>query len=72
MPSGETLNMEFSKELGYLGLWINDGSFFTRRSVGLEPCTAGYDTIYNAEEKGQKSGISPNGELKFTIKLSIK
>ena len=72
MPSGETLSLEFSKELGYLGLWINDGSFFTRRSVGLEPCTAGYDTVYNAEEKGQKSRISPNGELKFSIKLSIK
>ena len=72
MPSGEILNMEFSKELPYLGLWINDGSFFTRRSVGLEPCTAGYDTVYNAEEKGQKSKILPNGEFKFTIKLSIK
>ena len=69
---GKTLFMEFSKELPYLGLWINDGSFFTRRSVGLEPCTAGYDTVYNAEEHGQKSVIPAKGQLKFTVKLSVK
>ena len=69
---GKTLMMEFSKELPYLGLWINDGSFFTRRSVGLEPCTAGYDTVYKAEPYGQKSVIPAKGQLKFTVKLSIK
>ncbi len=71
-PSGEILNVEFSKELGYLGLWVNDGNFLTCRCVGLEPCTLGYDTVYNANERGQKCTILPNGELKFTIKLSIK
>lgn len=68
---GKTLLMDFSKELPYLGLWINDGSFFTRRSVGLEPCTAGYDTVYNAEARGQKSVIPAKGQLKFTVKLSV-
>ncbi len=68
----KTLIMEFSKELPYLGLWINDGSFFTRRSVGLEPCTAGYDTVYNAKERGQKSVIPAKGQLKFTVKLSVR
>ena len=69
---GKTFLLEFSKELPYLGLWLNHGFLNNCSCIGLEPCTAGYDTIYNALERGQKSEIKEKGKLEFSIKVSVR
>lgn len=69
---GVTLSMQFSEELKHLGLWIDDGGFKGYRCVGLEPCTRGYDTVYNAQQMGQYGGIKGNKTLEFSLRLTVK
>ena len=68
---GETFSIEFSKEIPYLGIWVNNGYLNNQRNVGLEPCTLGYDTIYNAEKYNQNYKIGANEAKTFSIKISV-
>lgn len=69
---GKTFTMQFSDGLTYLGLWLNHGFLNDCSCIGLEPCTAGYDTVYNAEKYGQKGEIRANGKLNFSLILSVE
>lgn len=69
---GVTFMMRFDPDaLPYIGVWMNDGYFKDCYCVGLEPCNLGYDTVYNAEAKGQTFAIPPKGCLRFALTLSV-
>ena len=69
-PSGETFTMRFDRKvLRYLGIWMDFGLVNGTYSVGLEPCTLGYDTVLNALEYGQSGDIEDT--LHFYVELSV-
>ena len=70
-PSGERFVMEYDKEsLPYLGIWLDLGKINGTYSVGIEPCSLGYDTVHNAAMHGQLGAIDE--ALEFTVKLYIE
>ena len=69
-PSGDRFVLEFDKEkLEYLGIWMDFGKINGTYSVGLEPCSLGYDTVQEAKRHGQEKDIEKT--LEFRLKISV-
>ena len=65
------LNFVFDGDaVKYLGIWMNPGDLNGMYNLAVEPCTAPYDTPINAEKKGKCSYLSPNSNIKFTLKIN--
>lgn len=58
--------------LPYAGIWVNDDYFNGARCVGLEPCSARYDSPENAKKRGEKAVLLPREKLKFKLGLSVE
>ena len=72
-PAGDTLVMEFDKQhLQYIGIWINYGYLNGAYCIGLEPASAGYDTVANAKNHGHNCTLKKGESKNFFVKLSIK
>ncbi|MBE6631919.1 MAG: hypothetical protein E7623_04380 [Ruminococcaceae bacterium] len=69
----KAIMMEFDTEkIPYLGVWMNNGNFNDLFSAALEPCTAGFDFVENAEKHGQSYVIPAKGKVSFSLKFLIK
>lgn len=72
-PQGERFILTFDNQrLPYLGIWLDYGMVNGTFSVGLEPCSAGYDTVQNAEKRGQDVLLKKDESLRFSISLSVE
>ena len=72
-PSGERFMMRFDNEvLSCLGVWRNFEGLNGCYCLGLEPATLGYDTVTEANRRGQSRPLAPHSTLEFYITLSIE
>ena len=71
-PEGKPALMIDVEGLPYAGIWVNDDYFNGARCVGLEPCSARYDSPENAEKRGEKAVLLPREKLKFKLGLSVE
>ena len=71
-PEGKPAFMIDVEGLPYAGIWVNDDYFNGARCVGLEPCSARYDSPENAEKRGEKAVLLPREKLKFKLGLSVE
>ena len=58
--------------LPFAGIWVNDDYFNGARCVGLEPCSARYDSPENAIKRGDRAVLLPREKLKFKLGLSVE
>lgn len=72
-PTGEAFVMRFNKEaLPYLGIWQDNGKINGTYSVGIEPCTAGYDTVINAKKHKHKCDLKSGERWEIFLSLSVE
>lgn len=70
---GKTLMLRYPGEIvGYLGIWINNGSFKYMYNIALEPCTAPYDRPDAAMREGCCSCLQPGQVLEFRLLLTVE
>ncbi len=60
------------EEIPYLGLWFNNGSCKGMYSIGLEICTAPYDSPTAAAAAGAEWRIPARGALSFTLLTDLE
>lgn len=71
-PSGDVFVLKFSREkLPYIGIWQDNGMVNGTYAVGLEPCTAGYDTVKNAKNHSQECILKKGEKWEFDISLFV-
>ena len=58
--------------LPFAGIWVNDDYFNGARCIGLEPCSARYDSPENAIKRGDRAVLLPHEKLKFKLGLSVE
>ncbi len=71
-PEGKPAFMINVEGLPFAGIWVNDDYFNGARCVGIEPCSARYDSPENAEKRGEKTVLLPREKLKFKLGLSVE
>ena len=65
--------LEFdSKTLSYVGVWVDFGVVNGSKCIGLEPCSAGYDTVKNASLHGHKTLLKNGEKLTFYLSLYVE
>lgn len=70
---GRTLMFRYPAEiLGYLGVWINNGSFKSMYNIALEPCSAPYDRPDVATDRGYCSVLKPGQTVQFRLLVTIE
>ncbi len=68
-PTGKRALFLRAENVPYTGIWVNDLYFNGARCVGLEPCTACYDTPAAAKARGQRAEIAPGETVSFRVAL---
>ena len=71
-PEGKPAFMINVEGLPFAGIWVNDDYFNGARCVGLEPCSARYDSPENAIKRGDRAVLLPREKLKFKLGLSVE
>lgn len=71
-PEGKPALMIDVEGLPYAGIWVNDDYFNGARCVGIEPCSARYDSPENAIERGDRAALLPREKLRFKLGLSVE
>lgn len=71
-PEGKPAFMINVEGLPFAGIWVNDDYFNGARIVGLEPCSARYDSPENAIKRGDRAVLLPREKLKFKLGLSVE
>lgn len=69
-PDGEKFVLRFDNgAVRYVGIWIDNGGINGLYTVGLEPCTAGYDSPANARRRGHDAVILPGEKINFEFTI---
>ena len=71
-PEGKPAFMINVEGLPFAGIWVNDDYFNGARCVGLEPCSARYDSPENSIKRGDRAALLPREKLKFKLGLSVE
>lgn len=68
-PKGKDALMIKADGLPFAGIWVNDGYLNGMRCVGLEPCSARYDSPETAAKKGESVYLASHKKMRFKIYL---
>ena len=71
-PEGKPAFMINVEWLPFAGIWVNDDYFNGARCVGIEPCSARYDSPENSIKRGEKAVLLPREKLRFKLGLSVE
>jgi galactose mutarotase-like enzyme len=69
---GTALCVDVSKEVPYLGVWINEGAFKGYNNIALEPCSGTFDDPGKAVAHCQNSVLPSNGTCEWQLRLYVE
>jgi hypothetical protein len=71
-PDGATLDLSWSRECPYLGVWLDNASFSREPVIALEPSTGFYDSLDTAVRANRVTRLEAGVPLEWWVELSVR
>ncbi len=68
---GSRLQMHWSEEVPYVGVWFDRGRYAPHDVIAIEPCTGFYDSCRTALSRNALTMIKPRDILEWTVSVTV-